>query len=579
MTQLSDIHYQLALRDFHRARQQAVMQQLLARFRGEGRGLLPFNEIEQHLVPTGETIDHGTQEIPLDKIVGSVSRYEDFTVSFLPKRDADQERWAELRAAMDDMVGVPPIEVYQIGDAYFVQDGNHRVSIARSMGSKTITAYVTEIKTRVPFSSEDDPSRIVCKTHYADFLEQTNLDKLRPDADLMMTFCGQYQYLLDQIAARQDAPIRDGDVAGGADGWEQAVVVWYDQVYLPVIQIIRELGILHHFPDRKEADMYVLLSERRDELELQLGWHVEMESGVSELIVDPDEGPGLFGRVKNLIIPRQADEQEPGLWRQQQLARGRYHHLFKHILVALDGTEENWRTFDNYLRFNFDEDFFHGLHVVADQATIDSDHIRQMQDRFVGAIERAGMKGEFAVEISHNPVQVINKRAAWVDVVLVRGNRTPSSQPLDSISSELRLLVQECPRPILVTPDGSSSDFSRAILAYDGSPKADEALFIATYLASRWQKLLTVVTVETAYTTPATMERARQYLVEHGVAEVNYVLRKGPITELVLETAEENDCNLLIMGGFGFRSLRQLTLGSSAEDLLREFPHPMWVCR
>ena len=579
MTELSQIHYQSALRDFNRARQQAVMQQLLARLRGDGHDLLPFKEIQQNLHPTGETVDHGTQEIPLNKIVGSVSRYKDFTGSFLPKHDADQGRWAELRAAMDDMVGVPPIEVYQIGDAYFVQDGNHRVSIARSIGSKTITAIVTEIKTRVPFSSDDDPTEIVCKAHYADFLEQTNLDKLRPDADLMMSFCGQYHYLLGQIAAGQDSSGQVDDVPGEVDSWDQAVADWYDQVYLPVIQIIRELGILHHFPDRTEADMYVLLSERRDELELQLGWNVELETGVSDLIIDPEESPGLFERVKQLIIPKRVDEPEPGLWRQQQLARGRYHHLFKHILVGLDGTEENWQTFDNYLRFNFDDDLFHGLHVVPDQAALDSDRIRQMQARFIGAIEGAGMKGDFAVEISHNPVQVINKRAAWVDVVLVRGNRTPSSQPLDSISPEMKLLVQECPRPILVMPDGSDSDYSRAILAYDGSLKADEALFIASYLASRWQKSLTVVTVQTAHTSEAAMERARQYLVEHGVTDVNYVLRKGPISELVLQTAEENDCNLLLMGGFGLRSLQHLTLGSSAEDLLREFPHPMFVCR
>ncbi len=576
MTELSQIHYQLALRDFQRARQQAVLQQLLARFRGEGPSLLPFKEIEQHLRATGETVNHGAQEIPLKKIVGSVSRYKDFTGSFLPNRDADQERWAELRAAMDDMVGVPPIEVYQIGDAYFVQDGNHRVSIARSMDSKTITAYVTEIKTRVPFSSDDDPSEIVCKAHYADFLEQTDLDKLRPDADLMMSFCGQYQILLDQIEARRGRP---------ADGEESkvsrdlAVVDWYDHVYLPIVEIIRELGVLHHFPERTEADMYVLLSERRDELELQLGWHVELGTGVSDLIVESEAPPSLFERVKQLIGPRQASEPEPGLWRQQQLARGRYHHLFKDILVGLDGTEENWRTFENYLKFNFDEDRFLGLHVVPDQGALDSEEIRQMQSRFIGMIEGAGMKGEFAVEISSNPVQVINKRAAWVDAVLVRGNRTPSNQPLDSISAELKLLVQECPRPILVTPDGTSSDYSRAILAYDGSPKADEALFIATYLASRWQKSLTVVTVETPYTTSAAMKGAQRYLGKHGVTDVKFVLRTGPISEAVLETAEENDCNLLLMGGFGFRSLRQLSLGSSAEDLLREFPHPMWVCR
>ena len=99
------------------------------------------------------------------------------------------------------MTGIPPIEVYQVGDAYFVQDGNHRVSIARRLNSKTITAYVIEVKTRVPFAADDDPNEIICKAHYADFLEKSNLDKLRPDVDLQMTFCGQYQIFLEQIEA------------------------------------------------------------------------------------------------------------------------------------------------------------------------------------------------------------------------------------------------------------------------------------------------------------------------------------------------------------------------------------------
>ena len=179
--------------------------------------------------PTGEPIKHGIQEIPLDKIVGSVARYKDFTRSFLPKRDTDQERWAGVRAAVTDMVGIPPIEVYQVGDAYFVQDGNHRVSIARRLDSKTITAYVTEVRTRVPFSADDDPGEIICKAHYADFLEKSNLDKLRPDVDLMMTFCGQYQIFLDQIEAGFDALASGGDYPGDTDLWDQAVVDWYDQ--------------------------------------------------------------------------------------------------------------------------------------------------------------------------------------------------------------------------------------------------------------------------------------------------------------------------------------------------------------
>ncbi len=580
MTKLSQASYQLALRDFQQARKQAVMQQILSRLRGEAAELLCFDEVRQQLRSTGITIKHGLKEIPLDKVVGSVARYDDFTRGFLPKRDTDKERWAGVKAAVNDMVGIPPIEVYQVGDAYFVQDGNHRVSIARRLGTKTISAYVTEIKTRVPLTADDDPNEIICKSFYADFLEKTNLDKLRPETDLLMTFCDQYQVLLDQIEAEHNLLKKNRGLSEDSDLWVKAVTDWYDHVYSPVVHIIRELGVLHRFPERTEADMYVLLSERQAELERDLGWRVEMETGISDLIDTGTQSHSLFSRFIRRVAPALDRGPLPGLWRRQQLARQRYHHLFEHILVPLDGSEEGWRMFEYILQAaQFDGDHILGLHVVPNQAQLDSEAVRQMKSRFNNGCQDAGIQGEFAVEVGSSPVKSIIRHAAWVDFVIVNNTRPPEHHPLPKISSDLKLIIQQCPRPIQVRPDGTQSDYSHALLAYDGSPKADEALFIATYLTARWLKSLTLVTVETAHTSAAALEKAQRYLTKHGLTDVNYVLQKGPIAEAVLETAKKYDINLLFMGGFSFRPVRHLTLGSTAERILCEFRYPMWVCR
>jgi nucleotide-binding universal stress UspA family protein len=119
----------------------------------------------------------------------------------------------------------------------------------------------------------------------------------------------------------------------------------------------------------------------------------------------------------------------------------------------------------------------------------------------------------------------------------------------------------------------------RALLAYDGSPKANEALFVAAYLASRWLLSLTVVTVETNYTAPAALQQARDYLGERGVDDVTYLLRHKPIAEAILATAEAQGSNLLIMGGFGFRPVLNLVLGSMVDRVLGEFRHPVLICR
>src|SRR5690606_11426800 len=156
-------------------------------------------------------------------------------------------RWVGVRLAMTGLEGVPPIELYQVGDAYFVKDGNHRVSVARQLGAKTINAYVTPVHTRVPLGPDVDVDELTLATDYAAFLEETGIDRLRPDADLRLTAPLRYVSLLEHIRVHQyymgideDRPV----------GWEEAVAHWYDTVYLPVAREIEEHGLLARFPNR-----------------------------------------------------------------------------------------------------------------------------------------------------------------------------------------------------------------------------------------------------------------------------------------------------------------------------------------
>ena len=123
----------VALGEFRAARRQAALKAALARLQGDSLALLSFYEVAKQLKVTGQ-VDRGVREIPLDRIVGSVGRYDDFDRSFLPLKDHDAKRWASVRIAAADPAALPPIEVYQIGTAYFVVDGNHRVSIALRLG-------------------------------------------------------------------------------------------------------------------------------------------------------------------------------------------------------------------------------------------------------------------------------------------------------------------------------------------------------------------------------------------------------------------------------------------------------------
>ena len=78
-------------------------------------------------------------------------------------------------------VTLPPVDLYKIGDVYFVRDGNHRVSVARQLGQVDIDAYVTELQVDVPITREVSLRDLILKEEYSDFLEWTGLHDLRPD--------------------------------------------------------------------------------------------------------------------------------------------------------------------------------------------------------------------------------------------------------------------------------------------------------------------------------------------------------------------------------------------------------------
>src|SRR5690606_3907465 len=112
-----------------RARRRAAMQELLASMGGKKNRLLSFDEVRRK-IGRGTLLPRGLKEIPVDAIIGTAGRYEDFNRQFLPRQENQLSRWARVRLAVERS-GLPPIEVYQIGDVYFVLDGHHRVSVAR----------------------------------------------------------------------------------------------------------------------------------------------------------------------------------------------------------------------------------------------------------------------------------------------------------------------------------------------------------------------------------------------------------------------------------------------------------------
>lgn len=137
-----------AQNEFRRLHGAAVVRSLFNRLGRRPTHLRAFDEARRGGALT--TFGPQTlQEVPVRQIVGSVGRAGDYTPDFLPRLAGDEERWVRVRQAVEEG-GLPPLELYRLGDEYFVQDGHHRVSVLRSLGVKTAEAYVTEVRAQTP---------------------------------------------------------------------------------------------------------------------------------------------------------------------------------------------------------------------------------------------------------------------------------------------------------------------------------------------------------------------------------------------------------------------------------------------
>ncbi len=580
MSDMNQLRISLAVQDFRRARRKAALQEVFARFTSKSADLLSYEEVRESLKGRRSSKQE-LREIPLDAIVGSVGRYKDFTRKFLPRQDSDESRWARVKAAVMEMTGLPFIEVYQIGDVYFVFDGNHRVSVARQLGAKHIQANVTEVITKVAISPDIQPDELIVKAEHADFLEFSRLDVLRPEADMSVTAPGQYHELALQISFVRDYLSNERKKVITE---EDAVLYWFDEFYLPVASAIRDRGLLREFPDRTVTDLYLWVYEHRADLEKALGWDIEPEEAVSDLA--ERFSPGLLRKISRLrakifdkITP---DELEagpaPGEWRKKRVAARTENRLFTEILIPIDGTVQSWQAFEQALLMAQREDGrLRGLHVIPSDSEKNTEQARVVQTEFLDRCEAAGIQGQMAIEIG-GISRKICERARWADLAIMSLAHPPGRYPMARLSSGFRTMIQRCPRPVVAVP-GEPSPMNRALLAFDGSPKAMEALFIGTYLNIQWATRLVLLTInEGRRVTPKTLEQAQQYLEAHG-AQALALDRSGPEAETILASAEEYECDMFIMGGYGMQPVQEVVLGSTVDQVLRESRLPVMVCR
>lgn len=278
--------------DFETARRKGFWRSILARVLQKDNNLLPFDEVLRSMPQRGQHYV-GMRQVLLEQIVGSVGRYNDFDRAFLPRQSHTRGRWMSIDSAYLRDVALPAVELYKVGDAYFVKDGNHRVSVARERGQAYIDAVVIEIDIPIPVDASMDIDTIILKREEANFLESTRLGELLPGVDISLTLPGGYQKLLEHISVHRwfMGIERNYEIA-----WEDAVRDWYNNVYLPLVQVIRENDVLKEFPDRREADLYLWVIEHLWFLRQEYKTEISLKQAASHFVKEYSRRPLTFIR-------------------------------------------------------------------------------------------------------------------------------------------------------------------------------------------------------------------------------------------------------------------------------------------
>ena len=451
---------------------------------------------------------------------------------------------------------MPPIEVYKVGEAYFVLDGNHRVSVARQEGFEFISAHVIEVKTDIAVTPDIQPDELIIKAEYADFLAKTDFASLRPGVDLSVTVPGQYEKLLEHIQVHQYFMGIDlqRDVS-----YPEAVGHYYDAVYTSITEPIRERGLLRWFPGRTETDMYLWVSAYRADIESELGWSIRPEAAAETLAARENSS---------------SDFSDTGSWRLAKMIDRYTDRLFMDILVPITGVEQSWQALEQAILVAKKEaSALHGLHVIPSKTKVEEGKIQAIQARFNQRCQETNLTGSLVAEKGNIPNQVC-ERALLTDLIVLNVMHPPEPG-LSSLRSGLRSIIWRSARPILTLP-GKVSPMDNALLAFDGSSKSKEALFVATYLAEKWHTKLMVVTIADQGA-QSVQDYARSYLELHEI-QADYIVKNGSF-DIFLDTIKQCQINLVVIGSYSGTVLKEVIAGSAVNFLLRKADCSLLICR
>ena len=288
--------------DFNRARNRALINELQNFLAPDKKKLLSFHDVKKILKPQNE-VYVGMKSVSINKIIGSEGRYRDFDNHFLPRSGYLRQRWERVDQAHLTDIPLPPIQLYEIGGMYFVRDGNHRVSVAKAQGVEFIDAEIISLKSEIVLPSSVTPETIldeVIKYEKRVFYTETGFGDLTEDWNLDFTSPGQYDVIYNHILVHK---YYINETIPEEIPFPDAMLSWYQNVYQPVLRVIRKKKLLKKFRKRTESDLYVWIIKRWDELKNKYGASFPLDEathGIDEPEVLPFPA-SILQKIKNFF--------------------------------------------------------------------------------------------------------------------------------------------------------------------------------------------------------------------------------------------------------------------------------------
>jgi hypothetical protein len=229
----------------------------------------------QHVSQDGSSLnrrDLGVIPVPVERIVGTVSRCRDVRTDFQPSRNRSLPRLGQIREAMKRGEIMPPLELNRLRDEYYVLDGHHRVAVAKEMDMAYLDAHV------VDYLPSSDTLEDALARERSNFEIATGLYRIE------LTQPGGYESLLEHIRCHQDhMPPEQGRSTSAREAGED----WYRQIYLPmVVEMRHELAsrrVSERFPHRTVGDLYLIVAEHMRDASRHSGKEITLYEAMSQL--------------------------------------------------------------------------------------------------------------------------------------------------------------------------------------------------------------------------------------------------------------------------------------------------------